>query len=197
MTISSGSEPGGRGSQFGDGSRRTSDSQPTGKSMLIESATADSGVRISTAYRHPIFPRMTLIPFAGAPDEHALPQRRHRRPRPRGGLASLHADEGPRAPADDPDRARLGRVASRFRRAIAISTASVPGGSTCSATRIRASTAAVREQLDRLEHVMLAGFTHEPVLELSECPRHGCCLRGSRAASTRTMDRRRSRLRSR
>ena len=27
---------------------------------------------------------------------------------------------------------------------------------------------AVREQLDRLEHVMLAGFTHEPVLELSE-----------------------------
>ena len=29
--------------------------------------------------------------------------------------------------------------------------------------------AAVREQLDRLEHVMLAGFTHQPVLELSEC----------------------------
>ncbi len=28
--------------------------------------------------------------------------------------------------------------------------------------------AAVREQLDRLEHVMLAGFTHQPVLELSE-----------------------------
>jgi adenosylmethionine-8-amino-7-oxononanoate aminotransferase len=28
--------------------------------------------------------------------------------------------------------------------------------------------AAVRGQLDRLEHVMLAGFTHEPVLELSE-----------------------------
>ena len=28
--------------------------------------------------------------------------------------------------------------------------------------------AAVRTQLDRLEHVMLAGFTHEPVLELSE-----------------------------
>lgn len=28
--------------------------------------------------------------------------------------------------------------------------------------------AALREQLDRLEHVMLAGFTHEPVLELSE-----------------------------
>jgi adenosylmethionine-8-amino-7-oxononanoate aminotransferase len=27
---------------------------------------------------------------------------------------------------------------------------------------------AIREQLDRLEHVMLAGFTHEPVLELSE-----------------------------
>ncbi|MFZ2509322.1 MAG: adenosylmethionine--8-amino-7-oxononanoate transaminase, partial [Steroidobacteraceae bacterium] len=27
---------------------------------------------------------------------------------------------------------------------------------------------AVREQLERLEHVMLAGFTHQPVLELSE-----------------------------
>ncbi len=28
--------------------------------------------------------------------------------------------------------------------------------------------AAIRDQLDRLEHVMLAGFTHEPVVELSE-----------------------------
>jgi adenosylmethionine-8-amino-7-oxononanoate aminotransferase len=28
--------------------------------------------------------------------------------------------------------------------------------------------AAVREQLEKLEHVMLAGFTHEPVVELSE-----------------------------
>ena len=28
--------------------------------------------------------------------------------------------------------------------------------------------AAVREQMDRLEHVMLAGFTHEPVIALSE-----------------------------
>jgi len=28
--------------------------------------------------------------------------------------------------------------------------------------------AAVKDQLDRLEHVMLAGFTHEPVVELSE-----------------------------
>ncbi|MGH8129397.1 MAG: adenosylmethionine--8-amino-7-oxononanoate transaminase [Steroidobacteraceae bacterium] len=28
--------------------------------------------------------------------------------------------------------------------------------------------AAVREQLERLEHVLLAGFTHEPVLQLSE-----------------------------
>ena len=27
--------------------------------------------------------------------------------------------------------------------------------------------AALREQLDTLEHVMLAGFTHEPVVELS------------------------------
>lgn len=28
--------------------------------------------------------------------------------------------------------------------------------------------AAIKEQLDRLEHVILAGFTHEPVIELSE-----------------------------
>ena len=28
--------------------------------------------------------------------------------------------------------------------------------------------AAIRDQLDKLEHVMLAGFTHEPVVELSE-----------------------------
>ena len=28
--------------------------------------------------------------------------------------------------------------------------------------------AALREQLDTLEHVMLAGFTHQPVVELSE-----------------------------
>ena len=27
--------------------------------------------------------------------------------------------------------------------------------------------AAIRDQLDKLEHVMLAGFTHEPVVELS------------------------------
>ena len=28
--------------------------------------------------------------------------------------------------------------------------------------------AALKDQLDKLEHVMLAGFTHEPVIELSE-----------------------------
>src|SRR6266704_496358 len=28
--------------------------------------------------------------------------------------------------------------------------------------------AAIREQLDRLEHVMLAGFTHEPAVMLAE-----------------------------
>src|SRR4051795_9589400 len=28
--------------------------------------------------------------------------------------------------------------------------------------------AALKDQLDRLEHAMLAGFTHEPVIELSE-----------------------------
>ena len=29
-------------------------------------------------------------------------------------------------------------------------------------------TAAVKQQLDQLEHVLLAGFTHEPVIQLSE-----------------------------
>ena len=32
----------------------------------------------------------------------------------------------------------------------------------------RASTPRLREQLERLEQVILAGFTHEPVIELSE-----------------------------
>ncbi len=49
--------------------------------------------------------------------------------------------------------------------------------------------AALRDQLDRLEHVMLAGFTHEPVVELSERLRKlvpgalGHCFYGSDGAS--------------
>ncbi len=49
--------------------------------------------------------------------------------------------------------------------------------------------AAIRDQLDRLEHVMLAGFTHEPVVQLSErliqiVPgRLGHCFYGSDGAS--------------
>ena len=49
--------------------------------------------------------------------------------------------------------------------------------------------AALHDQLDRLEHVMLAGFTHEPVVELSErlsklAPGHlGHCFYGSDGAS--------------
>ncbi|GAB1718468.1 MAG: adenosylmethionine-8-amino-7-oxononanoate aminotransferase apoenzyme [Nitrosospira sp.] len=49
--------------------------------------------------------------------------------------------------------------------------------------------AAVHEQLDKLEHVMLAGFTHEPVVELSErlsslvSGRLGHCFYGSDGAS--------------
>ena len=58
----------------------------------------------------------------------------------------------------------------------AISTRSARGGSTCSATPTRASTPRSREQLDRLEHVMLAGFTHAPVVELSE---RLCCARAA------------------
>ena len=46
---------------------------------------------------------------------------------------------------------------------------------------------ALRDQLDRLEHVMLAGFTHEPVIELSEQLRKlsglGHCFYGSDGAS--------------
>ena len=48
---------------------------------------------------------------------------------------------------------------------------------------------AIRDQLDRLEHVMLAGFTHEPVVQLSErliqiVPgRLGHCFYGSDGAS--------------
>ncbi len=49
--------------------------------------------------------------------------------------------------------------------------------------------AALREQLDRLEHVMLAGFTHEPVVQLSErlaaltANRLGHCFYASDGAS--------------
>ncbi len=49
--------------------------------------------------------------------------------------------------------------------------------------------AALRDQLDRLEHVMLAGFTHEPVVQLSErlaaltSQRLGHCFYGSDGAS--------------
>ena len=49
--------------------------------------------------------------------------------------------------------------------------------------------AALRDQLDTLEHVMLAGFTHEPVVELSERLRElapaglGHCFYGSDGAS--------------
>ncbi len=49
--------------------------------------------------------------------------------------------------------------------------------------------AALREQLDTLEHVMLAGFTHEPVVQLSERLRElaptglGHCFYGSDGAS--------------
>jgi len=49
--------------------------------------------------------------------------------------------------------------------------------------------AALRDQLDRLEHVMLAGFTHQPVVELSERLRElappglGHCFYGSDGAS--------------
>ena len=56
--------------------------------------------------------------------------------------------------------------------------------------------AAVAEQLGRLEHVMLAGFTHEPAVRLAEnllLWRHAA----SRAVSTRTTARARSRSRSR
>ncbi|MDE2260273.1 MAG: aminotransferase class III-fold pyridoxal phosphate-dependent enzyme, partial [Betaproteobacteria bacterium] len=49
--------------------------------------------------------------------------------------------------------------------------------------------AALRDQLDQLEHVMLAGFTHEPVVRLSEqlsaltAQRLGHCFYGSDGAS--------------
>ena len=60
------------------------------------------------------------------------------------------------------------RVAQRLRRPPLPRRGAARGGSTCSATRIRAINAALADQLDALEHVMLAGFTHAPVVELSE-----------------------------
>ena len=53
--------------------------------------------------------------------------------------------------------------------------------------------AAVRAQLECLEQVILAGFTHEPVIALSEALTRARARRASRAASTPTTARPRSR----
>ena len=67
-----------------------------------------------------------------------------------------------------PDRARQRRAGCTISTAGAISTRSARGGSICSAMRNPHINAALPTQLGKLEHVMLAGFTHEPVVELSE-----------------------------
>ncbi len=50
------------------------------------------------------------------------------------------------------------------------STASARGGSISSATRNPRINAAIKAQLDTLEHAMLAGFTHEPVVGALRAP---------------------------
>ena len=57
---------------------------------------------------------------------------------------------------------------SRTSTASATSTPSAPGGSISSATANPRINAAVRAQLDHLEHVIFAGFTHEPAVHLAE-----------------------------
>ena len=55
--------------------------------------------------------------------------------------------------------------------------------------------AALNDQLDALEHVMLAGFTHEPVVELSERLSQRSHRTGSATRSTPPTARRRPRSR--
>ena len=84
-------------------------------------------------------------------------------------LAPLHADaaRGSAVPPLPIARGR-GPMAARPRQAGATSTPPVHGGSTSSATPIARINAALKDQLDRLPHVMLAGCTHAPAVELAE-----------------------------
>jgi len=81
-------------------------------------------------------------------------------PQPALGVASLHPDEASRAHAAGTMSAATA-CGCTTSTAIAISTRSVPGGSIFSDMPIRESMPHWADQLGRLEHVILAGFTHE------------------------------------
>jgi len=105
----------------------------------------------------------------------------------------VHADEGSRAAA--PDSIRRGRGAwledysgQRYLDAISSWWVNLFGHANA---RINA---AVREQLEELEQVILAGFTHEPVIALSEAL-SALAPAGLTAASTPTTAPRPSRWR--
>ena len=84
----------------------------------------------------------------------------------RGGLASVHADEDA---AGSARRSCAQKACTSTPRTDAgSSTASRRGGSTSTGTRIRDSIAALADQARELEHVIFAGCTHRPAVELAE-----------------------------
>src|SRR5476651_2444248 len=82
-------------------------------------------------------------------------------------MASVHPDAAPRNCAADPRQPRKGRVAvhhegRRYLDAISSWWVNLFGHAN---PRINA---ALRDQLNQLEHVIFAGFTHEPAVRLAE-----------------------------
>jgi len=94
---------------------------------------------------------------------HELPQQRLRHARPRSRVASVYPDEGSRAAAPDPDPLRAGRVARGLLRPAVSGCHQLLVGEPVRSRNARIN-AAVRAQLEELEQVILAGFTHEPVI---------------------------------
>lgn len=82
-------------------------------------------------------------------------------------LASMHADAGPRDAAAGADRARRRGVAGRPRGRRYLDAISSWWVNLFGHGRAEIA-GAIRDQLARLEHVMLAGFTHEPAVALAE-----------------------------
>src|SRR5258705_7281551 len=96
-----GSTPGGRSSKFGVATCRAARSRPRTRS------TRQLPAAFPLLFRFPVVTAPGIMPeFPHARLAASLPQSRARTPRPGRGLASVHADEGSRVAAHDPDSRR-------------------------------------------------------------------------------------------